>query len=44
MGWQQGKGLGAKESGITEHVKVSYKNDTQGEIMRIFNLFVFILF
>lgn len=31
MGWQHGKGLGAKEDGMTEHVKVSYKNDTQGK-------------
>ncbi|KAJ8916508.1 hypothetical protein NQ315_000150 [Exocentrus adspersus] len=30
MGWQHGKGLGAKEDGITEHVKVSYKNDSKG--------------
>ncbi|KAJ8956330.1 hypothetical protein NQ318_015068 [Aromia moschata] len=30
MGWQQGKGLGAKEDGITEHIKVSYKNDSKG--------------
>nr|XP_023014779.1 uncharacterized protein LOC111504455 [Leptinotarsa decemlineata] len=30
MGWQHGKGLGAKESGITEHIKISYKNDSKG--------------
>ncbi|CAG9863004.1 unnamed protein product [Phyllotreta striolata] len=30
MGWKHGKGLGAKENGITEHVKVSYKNDSAG--------------
>ena len=30
MGWQQGKGLGAKESGITENIKVRYKSDTKG--------------
>lgn len=30
MGWSQGKGLGAKEDGIIEHVKVSYKNDSKG--------------
>ncbi|CAG9772737.1 unnamed protein product [Ceutorhynchus assimilis] len=30
MGWSQGKGLGAKEDGRTEHIKVSYKNDSQG--------------
>ncbi|XP_060533676.1 G patch domain-containing protein 4 [Cylas formicarius] len=30
MGWTSGKGLGAKENGITEHVKVAYKNDSQG--------------
>ncbi|KAJ3209408.1 hypothetical protein HK099_008517 [Clydaea vesicula] len=30
MGWEQGKGLGAKSDGISEHVKVSYKKDTLG--------------
>ncbi|KAH1011428.1 hypothetical protein HUJ04_000801 [Dendroctonus ponderosae] len=30
MGWSSGKGLGAKENGMTEHIKVSYKNDSQG--------------
>ncbi|KAL3270739.1 hypothetical protein HHI36_021264 [Cryptolaemus montrouzieri] len=30
MGWSAGKGLGAKEDGITEHIKVSYKNDSKG--------------
>ncbi|CAH0548766.1 unnamed protein product [Brassicogethes aeneus] len=30
MGWSSGKGLGAKENGITEHIKVSYKNDSKG--------------
>ncbi|XP_013403771.1 PIN2/TERF1-interacting telomerase inhibitor 1 [Lingula anatina] len=30
MGWQKGKGLGANESGITEHVKVNLKSDNKG--------------
>ncbi|RZC42632.1 PIN2/TERF1-interacting telomerase inhibitor 1-like, partial [Asbolus verrucosus] len=30
MGWSRGKGLGAKEDGIVDHVKVSYKNDSKG--------------
>ncbi|XP_028131537.2 metacaspase-3 [Diabrotica virgifera virgifera] len=30
MGWQSGKGLGAKEDGIKEHIKISYKNDSKG--------------
>ncbi|XP_056639861.1 uncharacterized protein PF3D7_1120600-like [Diorhabda sublineata] len=30
MGWQNGKGLGRKEDGITEHIKVSHKNDNKG--------------
>lgn len=30
MGWTSGKGLGANEDGMTEHIRVSYKNDTQG--------------
>jgi peptide deformylase len=27
MGWKPGLGLGAKEQGITEQIKVAYKND-----------------
>lgn len=44
MGWQPGKGLGANESGITEHVKVSYKHDTQGKTIRpmLFHFYFFI--
>ncbi|XP_046743376.1 G patch domain-containing protein 4 [Diprion similis] len=30
MGWSSGKGLGANEQGMTEHVKISYKNDQSG--------------
>ena len=30
MGWEQGKGLGAKEDGMTEHVKVKFKGDNKG--------------
>ncbi|XP_076241303.1 uncharacterized protein LOC143183582 [Calliopsis andreniformis] len=30
MGWTSGKGLGANEQGMTEHVRVSYKDDTAG--------------
>lgn len=30
MGWSKGKGLGAKEDGITEHIRVSYKHDSKG--------------
>lgn len=30
MGWKSGKGLGANEDGMTDHVKVSYKNDSKG--------------
>ncbi|XP_053998852.1 CRISPR-associated endoribonuclease Cas13a [Hylaeus anthracinus] len=30
MGWTSGKGLGANEQGITEHVRVSVKEDTAG--------------
>lgn len=31
MGWTSGKGLGANEQGITEHVRVSVKNDKSGK-------------
>ncbi|XP_022121144.1 PIN2/TERF1-interacting telomerase inhibitor 1 [Pieris rapae] len=30
MGWSAGKGLGAKENGIVEHVIAKYKNDDKG--------------
>ncbi|KAL0818886.1 hypothetical protein ABMA28_008202 [Loxostege sticticalis] len=30
MGWSSGKGLGAKENGIVEHVVARYKNDDKG--------------
>ncbi|GFO50677.1 pin2/terf1-interacting telomerase inhibitor 1-like [Plakobranchus ocellatus] len=30
MGWEKGKGLGANENGITEHIKASYKWDQRG--------------
>lgn len=41
MGWQHGKGLGAKENGVTEHVKVSYKNDSKGNhLTLISNMFM----
>ncbi|XP_067654729.1 PIN2/TERF1-interacting telomerase inhibitor 1-like [Haliotis asinina] len=30
MGWSKGKGLGAKEDGQVEHVKISFKNDQKG--------------
>ena len=38
MGWTVGKGLGAKEQGATEHVKVKVKNDQVGKY-RLFNDF-----
>lgn len=30
MGWTSGKGLGAKEDGIVQHVVARYKNDEKG--------------
>lgn len=30
MGWEKGKGLGAKEDGMTEHIKVKFKQDNKG--------------
>ncbi|RNA43461.1 PIN2 TERF1-interacting telomerase inhibitor 1, partial [Brachionus plicatilis] len=30
MGWQKGKGLGANENGMTDHIKVKFKLDTKG--------------
>ncbi|CAL1547111.1 unnamed protein product [Lymnaea stagnalis] len=30
MGWEKGKGLGANEDGMKEHIKASYKSDSRG--------------
>lgn len=30
MGWSEGKGLGLKEDGLTEHLKIKFKEDTLG--------------
>ncbi|KAH9496265.1 hypothetical protein Btru_012898 [Bulinus truncatus] len=30
MGWEKGKGLGAKEDGMKDHIKAAYKSDTRG--------------
>jgi hypothetical protein len=30
MGWEEGKGLGAKENGIVENIKVKFKCDSKG--------------
>lgn len=39
MGWSSGKGLGAKEQGSVEHVRVRVKNDQVGELRRPYNAF-----
>ena len=31
MGWTEGRGLGSKEDGQSEHVQVAKKSDTLGE-------------
>ena len=31
MGWEEGKGLGSKEEGPREHIKVKVKRDNQGK-------------
>jgi Pin2-interacting protein X1 len=31
MGWQEGKGLGAREEGDTKHIRISRKKDNSGE-------------
>ena len=37
MGWSKGKGLGANEDGMTDHIKASYKSDSRGtDIWSIF--------
>lgn len=30
MGWEEGKGLGAKEDGRTENIKIKFKDDNKG--------------
>lgn len=32
MGWEEGKGLGSKEEGLKEYVKVKVKRDNRGEL------------
>ena len=32
MGWSSGKGLGAQEQGMVEHIRVRVKNDQIGEL------------
>lgn len=32
FGWSKGKGLGAKEDGSVNHVKVSVKNNNHGTL------------
>lgn len=39
MGWSQGKGLGANEDGITEHIKVGYKNDSKGTYISLIHIY-----
>lgn len=31
MGWSSGKGLGAQEQGMTDHVRVKFKEDQGGK-------------
>lgn len=35
MGWEKGKGLGAKEDGMTEHIKVRFKSDNKGKLVKL---------
>lgn len=44
MGWTKGKGLGANEDGMTEHIRVSHKNDSKGLCFHIFFCFPFLIF
>lgn len=37
MGWSHGKGLGANEDGMIEHIKVSHKNDSKGRLKYSYN-------
>lgn len=34
MGWTAGKGLGLKEQGISEPIRIGYKNDTKGTTLK----------
>ena len=34
MGWSEGKGLGVKEDGDTQHIRISKKSDMSGQSMK----------
>lgn len=36
MGWKKGKGLGKKEDGIKENLKVKFRNTNSGILFVIF--------
>lgn len=36
FGWTSGKGLGANEQGMVEHVRVKFKDDSGGKYMFFF--------
>ena len=34
MGWSKGKGLGKREDGPTEHIRIAHKTDAEGKSLR----------
>jgi Pin2-interacting protein X1 len=41
MGWKEGRGLGAKEDGMTEHIKAVHRTNDDVRGMYDFILFLF---
>jgi hypothetical protein len=38
FGWEKGKGLGAKSNGITENLKINFKDDSKGNTNKFISI------